>query len=183
MILDYAATPDDVFRLKRALHRTACRHPLMGTILLGGAAIAAGGAMMACTASAVWWLLCFAGVAFAATAWYAVKVNQPTAAKVEREYAHRAWLREPFRVEIGPDGLRYEHGPFRSQAAWPALAGLVETDHHLILTERRAPGALAYGLAKRELEKTPGGTAAWRDSIRSNLARACSTQPPASFTA
>ena len=169
MTIEYLPTLEDVFRLKQALYRRAAGHPLLWTILLGGACIALGGALMALTASAVWWLLCFAAAAFAATAWLATRINAPTLADVEQEYAARAWLREPFRVEVTPDGLRYEHGPFRSTAAWPIFTGLLETEHHLILTERRAPGALAYGLSKRELDQTPGGTTAWREFLNENL--------------
>ena len=169
MTLDYRPTPDDVFRLKQALFRRAAGHPLRWTILAGGVAVALGGSMMACTASAVWWLLAAAGAAFAAAAWAAARINRPALAKVEREYAARAWLRDPFRLEARPDGIRYEHGPFRSEAAWSCFAGLLETDHHLILVERPAPGALAYGLSRRELDKTPGGAAAWREFLAAQL--------------
>lgn len=171
MTIEYPPTLDDVFRVKQALHRRAARHPLRWTILLGGVAIAAGGVMMASVASAFWWLPAFAGVAFAATAWLAARINAPTFAKVEQEYAARAWLREPFRVEVDSEGLRHEHGPYRSKAAWAAFTGLLETDYHLILLERPAPGALAYGLSKRALDQSPGGTAAWREFLTSNLRR------------
>ena len=169
MRISYQPTLEDVLQLQEALHRRARRHPLLWMVLLGGVAIAAGGAMMASVASAAWWMLALAGAAFAATAWAAARLNAPTRAKVERDYAARAWLREPFTVEVDGDGVRYEHGPYRARAAWPAFTKLLETDHHLILLERRAPGALAYGLAKRELDKTPGGTAAWRQFLRSSL--------------
>ena len=169
MTIEYVPALDDVFRLKQALHRRAAAHPLRWTILFGGAAVAAGGAMMAFTASPVWWALTFAGVAFASAAWAAARVNRPTLARVHDEYAARAWVREPFRVEVDSDGLRYEHGPYRSTVAWSAFTSVVETDHHLILLERRAPGALAYGLSKRELDRAPGGMAAWRDFLTSTL--------------
>lgn len=169
MTTEYHPTLEDVFHLKQALHRRAARHPLRWTILFGGVAIALGGTMMASTASPVWWLLALAGATFAAAAWAAARVNAPTFANVEQEFAGRAWLREPFRVEVDSAGLRYAHGPFRSRANWSAFAGLAETEHHLILLEHAAPGALAYGLSKRELDKTTGGTAAWRQFLTTSL--------------
>ena len=172
MTIEYVPTLDDVFRLKQALHRRAVANPLRWSILLGGAGIALGGAMMAVTASHVWWALALGGTAFAAAAWAAGRMNRPTFARVSDEYAARAWLRDPFRVEVDVGGLRYEHGPYRSQVNWSNFTGLLETEHHLILLERRAPGALAYGLAKRELENAPGGAAAWRSFLTSTLAAA-----------
>ena len=169
MTIEYRPTLEDVFRLKQALHRRASANAMLRTVLAGGCAVFAGGAMMASIGSAAWWLLALAGAAFTATAWAATRIHMPTLARVERDYSARAWLRDPFRVEVGAEGLRYEHGPYRSRAAWPAFAKVIETDHHLILLERRAPGGLAYGLAKRELDKTPGGTAAWRDFLASAL--------------
>ncbi len=169
MIVEYRPTLEDVFRLKQALHRGVTRHPLLWTVFAGGCLIFIGGAMMASIGSAGWWLLALPGAAFAATAYAASRVNAPTLAKVEQEYAARAWVREPFRVEADADGLRYEHGPYRARAAWPAFSGVIETDHHLILCPRRSPGALAYGLAKRELERTPGGVAAWKDFLEASL--------------
>jgi len=165
----YQPTVEDVFRLKQALHRRVARHPLLWTVFTGGCLIFIGGAMMASIGSAGWWLLALPGVAFAATAYAATRVNAPTPSKVEQEYAARAWVREPFRVEVDADGLCYEHGPYSARAAWSAFSRLVETDHHLILCQRRSPGALAYGLAKRELERTPGGVAAWKDLLSSSL--------------
>ena len=169
MTIRYQPTADDVLHLRQALHRRARRHPLLWMVLLGGVSLAAGGGMMASIASPAWWILALAGVAFAGTAWLAARAGAPARAKVERDYAARAWLRDSFTVEVDGDGLRYVHGPYRSRAAWPAFAKLIETDHHLILLERRAPGALAYGLAKRELDQTPGGTAAWRRFLTSRL--------------
>jgi len=96
-------------------------------------------------------------------------MNAPTRVKVEKEYAAHAWLRDPFRVEVDADGLRYEHGPYLARIAWPALSNLLETDHHLILCQRRSPGALAFGLAKRELDRTPGGVDAWRELMTTSL--------------
>ena len=169
MTVTYQPTLDDVLYLQQALHRRARRHPLLWMVLLGGVALAAGGAMMASVASAAWWMLSLAGVLFAGTASLAARLNAPNRAKVERDYAARAWLRDAFSIEVDAEGLRYAHGPYRSRAAWPAFATLIETDHHLILLERRAPGALAYGLAKRELDKTPGGTTAWREFLKTSL--------------
>lgn len=169
MTLEYQPTIDDVLRLKRALHSRARRHPLFWMIFIGGCTLAIGGAMMASVASPAWWLLTFAGGAFAAAAWVATLFNAPTPVRVEEEYATSAWLREPFRVEIDADGLHYQHGPYRSRAAWSAFTKLIETDHHLILLERRAPGALAYGLPKRELDQPPGGAATWREFLTSKL--------------
>jgi hypothetical protein len=165
MTVEYSPTLDDVFRLKQALHRRAARHPLPWCVIVGGCLILLGGGMMASIGSAAWWLLALPGAAFAATAYAATRLNAPAREKVEREYAARAWLREPLRVEVDADGLRYEHGPFRSRAAWGAFAKLVETDHHLILCQRRGPGALACGLPRRELDRTPRGAAGWRESI------------------
>ena len=175
MTVSYEPTVDDVLHLQRALHRRARRHPLLWTVLLGGVVMAAGGAMMASVASAAWWMLALAGAAFSATAWLATCLNPPTRARVERDYAARAWLRDAFTVEVDGDGLRYAHGPYRARAGWPAFTKLIETDHHLILLERRAPGALAYGLAKRELDRTPGGTAAWRTFLKTRLRAARAT--------
>ena len=177
MTLNYHPTLEDVFRLKQALYRRAARHPLRWTILCGGGAIALGGSMMASTASPVWWLVAAGGAAFAAAAWAAARINRPVFANVEQEYAARAWLREPFRVEVSADGLRYEHGPFRSKADWSAFAGMAETADHLVLLERPAPGALAYGLSKRELDKTPGGAAAWREFLTAHLRQARQHRP------
>ena len=178
MTVTYQPTLDDVLRLQQALHRRARRHPLLWMVLLGGVALAAGGAMMASVASAAWGMLTLAGAAFAATAWMAARLNAPTRAKVERDYAARAWLREPFTVEVDAEGVRYAHGPYRARAAWPAFTKLLETDHHLILLERRAPGALAYGLAKRELDRTPGGTVAWREFLTKSLRAARGADGP-----
>jgi hypothetical protein len=172
MKIEYRPTLDDVFRLKLALHRRAAGHPLRWTILAGGVSIAAGGAMMASIASPVWWALTFAGALFASAAWAAGRINHPTPARVEQEFAARAWLREPFRIQVDDEGIHYEHGPFRSRAAWTVFTGLLETDHHLILLERPAPGALAYGLSKRELDRTPGGAAAWRTRFAARLSAA-----------
>lgn len=165
MTVEYQPTVEDVFRLKQALHHHATRNPLVWTVFLGGCLIVAGGAMMASIGSAAWWLLALPGAAFAATAYAAARVNAPTRGNVEKEYAARVWLRESFRVEVDADGLRYEHGPYRARIAWPAFSKLVETDHHLILCQRRSPGALAFGLAKRELDHTPGGTNGWREFV------------------
>ena len=169
MTTEYQPTVEDVFRLKQALHRRVTRSPLLWTVFLGGCLIFAGGAMMAAIGSAAWWLLALLGAAFAATAYAATRINAPTRVKVEKEYAARAWLRDSFRVELGADGLRYEHGPYRARVAWPAFSKLLETDHHLILCQQRSPGALAFGLAKRELGRSPGGVAAWRELIRTSL--------------
>jgi hypothetical protein len=165
----YQPTVEDVLLLKQALHRRVARHPLLWTVFVGGCLIFVGGAMMASIGSAGWWLLALPGVAFAATAYAATRLHAPSLAKVEREYAARAWVREPSCVEVDAEGLRYEHGPYSARAAWSAFSKLVETDHHLILCQRRSPGALAYGLAKRELEQTPGGVAAWKEFLTSSL--------------
>jgi hypothetical protein len=179
MTVEYRPTLEDVFRLKQALHRRVTRHPLLWTVFAGGCLIFIGGAMMASIGSAGWWLLALPGAAFAATAYAATRVNAPTLAKVEQEYAARAWVREPFRVEADADGLRYEHGPYRARAAWPAFSRVIETDHHLILCQRRSPGALAYGLAKRELERTPGGVVGWRRFIDDAVRKGKATSGPA----
>jgi len=177
MTVEYQPTLDDVLFLKQALHRRAAKHPLLWTVFVGGCLIFAGGATMASIGSAGWWLLALPGAAFAATAYAATRINAPTRPKVERDYAARAWLREPFRVEIDANGLRYEHGPYSSCAAWPAFHKLIETDHHLILCQRRSPGALAYGLSKRELERTSGGVAGWRSFIATALRDAKQSVP------
>jgi hypothetical protein len=169
MTVEYQPTVEDVFRLKQALHRRATRNPLVWTVFLGGCLMFAGGGMMASIGSAAWWLLALPGASFAATAYAATRINAPTRGKVEQEYAARAWLRDSFRVEAGADGLRYEHGPYSARIAWPAFSRLLETDHHLILCQRRSPGALAFGLAKRELDRTPGGVKGWREFINTSL--------------
>jgi hypothetical protein len=169
LAIEYNPTAEDAYHLKLALHRAAFRHPLLRTMLAGGAAMAVGGAMMASIGSPAWWTLALAGTVLGLTAWLATRITAPTQAKVEREFRGVAWLREPFRVEVDDAALRYEHGPYRSRAGWQACAALLETDHHLIVTEKRGPGALAYGLAKRELDRTPGGTAAWREFLAQQI--------------
>ena len=169
MTVEYQPSPEDVFQLKLALRRRAGRHPLLWTIMAGGFCIATGGVMMSYVASGLWLLLALIGFVLSVTIYLAARANWPTREKVEQDYAVKAWLRDPFRVEIDDQGLRYAHGPYRSQAAWPAFTRLIETAHHLILVERRAPGSLAYGLPKHVLDRTPGGATAWRSLIATHL--------------
>jgi hypothetical protein len=127
--------------------------------------------MMAAAGSALWAGVILFGVMVAAAMWLAYAKIAPTPASVEKEFAGRAWLDSALRVEADDAGVLYEHGPFRARLGWQALAGVFETDHALLLTEKPAPGAMVYGLSKRELNRTPGGAAAWRHFLSERIAR------------
>jgi hypothetical protein len=176
MTFEYTPTADDIYRLKLALHRQSLRHPLLYTMLAGGTLIVIGGAMMASIASPAWWTVSFVGAAFTAAVWLAPRLTAPTAEQVEAQFRAFAWMRDPFRIEVDEAGLRYEHGPYSARAAWTAFTGLLDAEHHLILTEHRGPGALAYGLVKRDLDRTAGGTAAWRQFLSQKLRKPRSAQ-------
>ena len=168
MKVEYTATIDDVFHLKCALQRRVRRHPAMLCLAAGSVLMIAGGTLMAATGSWAWTAIPFGGVALGAATWAAVRRLTPTREQVEREYAARALLRQPYRAEVDDDGVIYAHGPYAARLSWSAFDRLVETDHHLILMEKPGPAALAYGLAKRELERS-GGVAAWKALIRKHV--------------
>jgi hypothetical protein len=168
--VEYTPTVEDVFQLKAALARPLRRHPLLWVFIVGPLLVAAGGAVMAATGAWLWWSLTVLGVGVAGATFVALRKTAFTRQQVEREYAQRAWLHTPFRLELSEKGIVYGHGPFRSECAWQAFAGLLETDHHLILLEKNGPAALAYGMAKRELDRC-GGTDAWRRFIKERLSR------------
>jgi hypothetical protein len=166
MKLEYLPTADDVFSLRRALHARRFRHPLMVMVFAGAACTATGGAMMAATGSLVWITLPLAAFVGAGALWASCRRLDPARPPDERESS--PWLRSPYRVEVDADGLRYDRGPFHAVVRWAAFDRLVETPDQLVLLERRGPGAMAYGLAKRELDRA-GGTASWRDFIAGQL--------------
>jgi hypothetical protein len=168
MKLEYVPTADDVFALHVALHARHSRHPLVRMCVAGALCVAAGGAMMAVIGSPMWSVLPLAALVGVGTLWATFRKVAPVRARVEHDIALSAWGRIPYRLDVDADGVRYERGPFRSRAAWSAFERLLETDDLLILLERRGPGALAYGLAKRELDRA-GGSAAWRGFIAGQL--------------
>jgi hypothetical protein len=170
MKVEYVPTIDDVYALKLALGRPLRRHPLLWVFVLAPVVIAAGATLMAVTGAWLWWGLTLFCLSLSGLTSAALRRTATTRRQVEREYAQRAWLQTPYRVELTEDGLSYEHGPFRSRTAWSNFTGLTETDTHLILLEKNGPAALAYGLAKRELEKS-GGAAAWRERINTQIRR------------
>jgi hypothetical protein len=169
MKLEYVPTADDLLSLRRALHARRFRHPLMVMVFGGTFCIAAGGTMMAATGSLVWVALPLAALAGAGALWLSVRRLAPARPPVGQE--SNAWLRSRYCVEVDADGLRYERGPFRAHAAWSAFDRLVETPDQLILLERRGPGAMAYGLVQRELDRAGGG-GAWRDCLAGPLRKA-----------
>jgi hypothetical protein len=171
MKIEYTPTLDDVYQLKSALGQPLRRHPLLWVLVLGPMVVAAGATMMALTGAWLWWGLTLFATGLSGLTWAALRKTQVTPGQVEREYARRAWLQTPFRIELTDEGLLYEHGPYRSKSKWSAFARLQETDSHLILLEKNGPAALAYGLAKRELERGEG-VAVWSEFIRSQLRRA-----------
>ena len=168
MKVEYVPTIDDVYRLKVALGRPLRRQPLLWVFVLGPAVVAAGAALMAVTGAWLWWGLALLGAGLSGLTWAALWNVPTTLEQVRREYAQRAWLRTPYRLELSDQGVSYQHGPYRSRAGWSAFAGVAETDSHFILLEKGGPTALAYGVAKRELEKAEG-VAAWRDFISSRV--------------
>ena len=171
MKVEYVPTLDDVYRLKLALGRPLRRHPLLWVFVLGPAIVAAGAALMAVSGAWLWWGLTLFCLGLTGLTWAALRKTATTRQQVEREYGQRAWLQTPFHLELTEQGVSYRHGPFQSRSAWAAFARLQETDSHLILMEKGGPAALAYGLAKRELEKA-GGVVAWREFIAAQLRRA-----------
>jgi hypothetical protein len=169
--VEYIPTLDDVYHLKLALGRRLRRHPLLWVFVLGPVVIAAGAATMAVTGAWLWWGLALFAAGLCGLTWAALRKTGVTRRQVARDYAKRAWLRTPLRIELTDDGVVYEHGPYRSWTKWSAFARLRETDSHLILLEKNGPAALAYGLAKRELERTEG-IAVWREFIAAQFRRA-----------
>jgi len=169
--IEYTPTLDDVYQLKLALGQPLRRHPLLWVLVLGPVIVAVGATMMALTGAWLWWGLTLFATGLSGLTWAALRKTQVTRGQVEREYARRAWLQTPFRIELTDEGVLYEHGPYRSWSKWSAFAKLQESDSHLILLEKKGPAALAYGLAKRELEKHEG-CAVWREFVAANLRRA-----------
>ena len=166
--VEYTPTLDDVLALKRSIQSSVRRHPALLLLTCGPLGLAVGGAMMAAAGHPLWWSLVIFGLAVAGLTLAAWRKTGVTRAQVERDFAALAWLRTTYRIEADEAGLRYEHGPYRARAAWGAFRELLETDHHFVLMEKRAPGALAYGLAKRELEQS-GGVAEWRAHLSTHL--------------
>jgi hypothetical protein len=174
--VEYSPTPADALAVRRCMHRRALRYPPLLIVFGGSVALVAGGFMTASIGSGVWLALVFFGLLLPALLLFAWRQGTPTLANVEQDFAIRPWLSTPYRIEVDAEGVRYEHGPFRSRVAWSAFAEVIESPEALVLLERPAPGALVYGLSKRELEKTPGGVSAWRE----HLSRAIRTRriPP-----
>ena len=168
MKVEYTPTVDDVLALKRTLQASVRRHPALIFLAGGPVAVAVGAALMAVAGHPIWWSLTLFGLALSGLTLAASRRNGVTRAQVERDFAALAWLRTTYRVEADETGLRYEHGPYRATANWGAFRELRETDHHFVLMEKRAPGALAYGLAKRELERS-GGVATWRAHLSAHI--------------
>ena len=168
MKVEYTPTVDDVLALKRTLQASVRRHPALYSLAGGPVAVAIGAALMALAGHPLWWSLTLFGLALSGLTLAAWRKNGITRAQVEREFDTLAWLRTTYRVEADETGLRYEHGPYRARAAWETFREVLETDDHFVLMERRAPGALAYGLAKRELAKS-GGVATWRDHLSAHV--------------
>jgi hypothetical protein len=165
LAVEYAPTPADALEVRRFMHGRALRHPPLVMVLAGCAAIAAGGAMMGAIGSNIWLALAFFGLALPAMLLLAWVKIAPTAAKLEQEFERRPWLGAPYRIRADEEGVRYEHGPFRATLKWAAFSSVVESEHALVLLEHPSPGALVYGLSKRELERTPGGATAWRELL------------------
>ena len=147
------------------MHRRALRYPPLVIVFGGCVALVVGGVMMASIGSSVWLTLVLFGLLLPVLLLLAWRQVAPTLAKVEQDFSIRPWLSAPYRIEVDADGVRYEHGPFASRVAWSAFAGILETPDALVLLERQSPGALVYGLSKRELEKTPPGVSAWREHL------------------
>ena len=165
MIVEYVPTAEDAAALRRAVVARQWRHPLIVMVFAGAGCIGVGGGMMAAAGSPVWVALPLAALIGAAGLWLGfrklARQNPPTL----------AFNDSPYRIALATDGLTYTRGPFLARPAWAAFDRLIETPSQLILLERRAPGAMAYGLAKRELERA-GGVGAWRDEIKLRLREA-----------
>jgi hypothetical protein len=169
--VEYTPTLDDVYRLKLALAQPLRRRPLLWAFVLAPVVVAAGATLMAVAGAWLWWGLTLVSLGLSGLTWAALRRITVTRKQVEQEYARRAWLATAFRLEADDDGIVYEHGPFRARTAWSAFARLRETDSHLILMERPGPAALAYGLAKRELDRGEG-VSVWREYLTAQLRRA-----------
>lgn len=166
--VEYVATPADAMELRRFFHLRGLRYPPLAMVLCGSVLLAAGGALMAGIGSWLWLAVGGFGVLLCALLLLAWHRAVPDPAKVEEEFAARAWLRAPFRLEAGVDGVCYEHGPFAVRARWPAFAAVTETAGALILLEKPAAGAMVYALPKRELDRSGGaGVSVWRSFLRS----------------
>lgn len=162
MIVEYVPTAEDAAALRRAVVARQWRHPLIVMVFAGAGCIGVGGGMMAAAGSPVWVALPLAALIGATGLWLGFR-------KLARQNPPALPFNDtPYRIAIAADGLTYTRGPFRARAAWAVFDRLIETPEYLILMERRAPGALAYGLAKRELERA-GGVGAWRDELKARL--------------
>jgi hypothetical protein len=166
--VQYTPTVEDVFRLKQALAGRLRRHPAILSLAIGSVLLVCGGTAMAATGSASWSVLAFGGVALGAVTWVAVRKAGVTREQVEKDFAALAWMHHPYVAEIDDEGLSYEHGPYRARLRWTRLARCVETDHHLVLMEKPGAAAMAYGLAKRELDKADG-TEVWKAVIARHI--------------
>lgn len=169
MKVEYVPTLADALDVRRALFARQVRHPLVLVVFAGAACIAVGGTMMAATGSAVWTALPLAALVGATSLWAGFRRLAPRKASSD-DAAPQSFDQLVYCIDVSDEGVRYDRGPFRACAAWSAIDRLVETDDHLILLERRGPGAMAYGLSKRELDRV-GGTASWREMIRVQLKR------------
>ena len=169
LAVDYVPTHEDVLHGRRFLFRFTLLHPMVLTILCGCVLLCAGGVMMGSVGSRVWFTLAAVGLLSFLTLSLGLVNAAPTAAKVEKEIAARAWLRTPAHVQLTDDAMVYDHGPLHARLTWRAVARVVETNHALIVTEKAAPGALLYCLPKRELDRTAAGSAGWRDYLTSRL--------------
>jgi hypothetical protein len=169
--IEYTPTIDDVYRLKLALGRPLRRHPLLWVFVLSPIVVAAGATLMAVTGAWLWWGLALFSLGLSGLTWAALRKVAITRRQVEQEYARRAWLQTPYRLELTDEGVSYEHGPFRARSAWSAFSRLQETDSHLVLMEKNGPAALAYGIAKREIDRGEG-VSIWREFITAQLRRA-----------
>jgi len=171
MKVEYTPTVDDVVRLREALQSRLRRHPALLALTVAALAFSAGATVMATHGVATWWPLAGLGLALAAIPVAAARKKPVSRARVEHEFAARAWMRMTYRLEVDDAGVTYEHGPYRARSAWPAFRELVETDDHLVLMEKRGPASLAYGLAKRELAAA-GGVNAWRTHLATHVQKA-----------
>jgi uncharacterized protein (DUF58 family) len=171
MKVQYTPTIDDVVSLRRVLQSRLRRHPALFALGIGGSAFTVGAAIMAANGAPIWWPFAVLGLALAMVPLAVARKWKVSRARVEKEYAARAWMRMTYRVEVDDAGLTYEHGPYRARSAWPQFKELVETDDHLVLMEKRGPASLAYGLAKRELANA-GGVEAWRAHLSTHVKQA-----------
>ena len=176
MKVEFVPDVDDIFRLRRSDQRRHQRGPLVALFVGTPLVVAAGAATMALTGPPWWWAAAAVAAALSCMTVVAVRKLSVTREQVEKEVGTRPWMRETFRLEVDEARITYEHGPYRARAAWEAFAGLRETDHHLVLEEKRGPAALMYGLPKRELDRA-GGSAVWRAFLSTHFDKVRSVRP------